>query len=131
MNQLDRTVANMMSKFGTTAYVRVSLSESYDPSTSENIVSYRDFPVKAMFFDYVRKNEGEGTENNTLIKTGDKQVYIQPPQKTQDGLPLPHLSPNKDYLKVGGKVYKIITIKQLNPSYSDDGCVLFELYIRE
>jgi hypothetical protein len=121
----------MMAKFGTTAHVMVSLTESYNTDTSENIVSFKDIPVKAMFFDYVRKNEGEGTENSTLIKTGDKQVYIQPPQKTQDGLPLPHFSPNKDYLKVDGKVYKIITIKQLNPSMSNDGCVLFELYIRE
>lgn len=131
MNQLDRTVANMMSKFGTTAYISVSISEAYDPLTSENVVSYQDYPVNVMMFDYVRKNEGEGTEQNTLVKTGDKQVYVQPPQKTEMGLALPHLNANKDLLKLGDQVYKIVTVKQLNPSLSQDSCVLYELYVRE
>jgi hypothetical protein len=131
MNSLDRTVASMMSKFGTTAYISAAISEDYDPTTSENVVTYHDYPVNAMFFDYVRKTEGEGTEHNTLIKTGDKQVYVQPPQKNDEGLPLPHFSPNRDYLKVGVKTYKIITLKQLNPSLTTDGCVLYELYVRE
>jgi len=131
MNQLDRTVASMMSKFGTTAYISVAISEEYDPSTSENTVSYQDYLVNIMVFDYVRKNEGEGTEHNTLVKTGDKQVYVQPPQKTEIALALPHLNANKDMLKIGDQVYKIVTVKQLNPSQQQDSCVLYELYIRE
>lgn len=131
MNQLDRTVASMMSRFGTTAYVSVAISEEYDPSTSENTVTYQDYLVNVMVFDYVRKTEGEGEEKNTLIKTGDKQVYVQPPQKTEVGLPLPHLNANKDLLKIGDNIYKIVTVKQLNPALSQDSCVLYELYIRE
>jgi hypothetical protein len=131
MNSLDRTVASMMSKFGTTAYITVAISEEYDPSTSENVVTYQDYLVNIMVFDYVRKNEGEGTQNNTLIKTGDKQVYVQPPQKTEAGIPLPHLSANRDFLKIGDKTYKIVTVKQLNPSLAQENCILYELYIRE
>jgi hypothetical protein len=131
MNSLDRTVASMMSKFGTTAYISVAISEEYDPSTSENTVVYQDYPVNIMVFDYIRKTEGEGTQNNTLIKTGDKQVYVQPPQKTEVGIPLPHLNANKDFLKIGDSIYKIITVKQLNPSLAQDSCILYELYIRE
>jgi hypothetical protein len=131
MNALDRTVASMMSKFGTTAYVSVAVSEEYDPATSENTVSYQDYLVNIMVFDYVRKSEGEGTEQNTLIKTGDKQVYVRPPQKTEVGLSLPHLNANKDLLKIGDKLYKIVTVKQLNPSLAQDSCVLYELYVRE
>lgn len=131
MNSFDRTVASMMSRFGTTAYISVALSEAYDPSTSENIVTYQDYLVNVMVFDYVRKTEGEGEEKNTLIKTGDKQVYVQPPQKTEVGISLPHLNANRDFLKIGGSVYKIVTVKQLNPALSQDSCVLYELYIRE
>jgi hypothetical protein len=131
MTPLDRTVATMMSRFGTSALIKVAISEQYDTDTSENIVSYQDYPVNAMFFDYVRKNEGESTENNTLVKTGDKQVYVQPPQKTETGIALPHLSTNRDFLKIGDKQYRIITVKQLNPSMSQEGCVLYELYVRE
>lgn len=131
MNSLDRTVASMMSKFGTTAYISVAISEEYDPSTSENTVSYQDYLVNIMVFDYVRKTEGEGAEHNTLIKTGDKQVYVQPPQKTEVGIALPHLNANRDFLKIGDKTYKIVTVKQLNPSLAQENCILYELYIRE
>jgi len=131
MNAFDRTVASMMSKFGTTAYISVAISEEYDPSTSENTVTFQDYLVNIMVFDYVRKTEGEGTEKDTLIKTGDKQVYVQPPQKTEVGLALPHLNANRDMLKIGSNTYKIITVKQLNPSLAQDSCVLYELYIRE
>lgn len=131
MNQLDRTVASMMSKFGTVASISVAISEEYNPATSENVVTYQDYPVNIMVFDYVRKNEGEGTEQNTLVKTGDKQVYVQPPQKTEVGIALPHLSANRDFLKIGDKTYKIVTVKQLNPSLAQQNCILYELYIRE
>jgi hypothetical protein len=131
MNALDRTVANMMSKFGTQGYISIAISSEYDPATSENTVTYQDYLVNIMVFDYVRKNEGEGTEQNTLIKTGDKQVYVQPSQKTELGLALPHLSANSDFLKIGDAQYKIITVKQLNPALTQDSCVLYELYVRE
>lgn len=131
IQQFDRTVANMMAKFGTTAKISVPVQAEYDPSTSENVVHCHDYPVQAMFFDYVRKNEGLGTERDTLVQTGDKQVYVQPPQKLQDRLPLPQFSPAGSFLKVGQKMYKIITVKQINPSLSSDGCVLYEFYVRE
>jgi hypothetical protein len=112
-------------------YVSVAISETYDPTTSENTVSYQDYAVNILVFDYVRKQEGVGEEKNTLVQTGDKQVYVQPPQKTDAGIPLPHLSPNSDFLKVGDKTYKIVTVKQYNPSMSSDGCIVYELYVRE
>jgi hypothetical protein len=127
----DRVVANMMSKLGTTACIKIIIDENYDTSTSENMITTHDYPVNVMFFDYVRKNEGIGSENGTLIQTGDKQVYVQPPQKNDDGLPLPHFSANNSLLKFGDKLYKIITIKQINPSQTVNGSILYELYIRE
>lgn len=130
MNQLNRTVAAMMARFGTDASITVAGATEYDVETSQNVVSYRDYPVRAMFFDYIRKTEGEGEENNTLIKSGDKQVYVQPPQQAgQD--PLPHLQANKDFITVQGTQYKIITVKQINPSLAVNDCILFELYIRQ
>jgi hypothetical protein len=131
MNALDRTVATMMSRFGTTGTIKVAISEAYDPATSENSVTYQEYPVNVMAFDYVRKMEGEGTQGDTLIKTGDKQVYVQPPQKTEVGLALPHLNANRDLLVISDKIYKIVTVKQLNPSLAQENCILYELYVRE
>lgn len=129
--QFDRTVANMMRSFGTSAQLRIAISEAYDPETSENIVEYHDYPVNAMFFDYLKKNEGLGTDGKTLIQSGDKQVFVQPPQKTETGIPLPVASPNKWFLVLGEKTYKVITLKQHNPSMTNSGCILYELYVRE
>lgn len=127
----DNLVNDMMAEFGTTAYVLVTTKEEYDPETSENKVEVVPYKVKAIFFDYIDKTAGVGTEKNSLIQTGDKQVFIQPPHKTQTGIPLPHIAPNRDKLKVGEKEYKIVTIKQHNTSMTRSGCVMYEAYIRE
>lgn len=131
VSPFDRVVADMMRKFGTRAQIVVALEEEYDVDTSENIVRYQDYPVNALFFDYIDKTNGLGSKGNTLIQTGDKQVYVQPPNKMETGVPLPHLKPNRDTLKLGEQVYKIIALKQINPSMTNSGCVLYEMYVRE
>lgn len=131
IDAFDEVVHNMMREFGTTAYVVVVVKEEYNPDTSENVVTTQNYKVKAMFFDYLDKNAGIGTERNTLVQTGDKQVFIQPPHKTEAGIPLPHLEPNKDKLKVGDRLYKIVAVKEYNPSINRSGCVLYEMYVRD
>lgn len=126
----DNLVNDMMAEFGTVAYVLVTTKEEYDPETSENKVTVVPYKVKAMFFDYIDKSAGVGTEKNSLVQTGDKQVFIQPPHKTQAGIPLPHLQPNKDRLKVGDAIYKIVAAKEFNTTLSRSGCVLYEVFVR-
>lgn len=129
--QFDRVVSQMMKKYGGSATINVVTGAQYDPTTSENIVTTVDYPVRAMFFDYVRKNEGVGTENNTLIKTGDKQVFIQPTHKADPlAAPIPQIDPSKDKLTIGNTQYKIITVKQVNANMTDEGCILYELFVR-
>lgn len=130
--QFDRAVSSMMSKYGGAAILHIVEGSTYDPSTSENIETITDYNVNAMFFDYVRKTEGLGSDGNTLVKSGDKQVYIQPLQKSNPSFnPIPLPDPTKDKLTIGNVQYKIVTAKQLNPSNTDDGCVLYELYVRQ
>lgn len=127
----DNLVNDMMDSFGTVAYVVVATKEGYDVETSENVVTEVPYKVRAMFFDYVDKAAGVGTERNSLVQTGDKQVFIQPPHKTITGVPLPHIMPNRDKLRVADKIYKIVTIKEFNTSMTRQGCVLYEAYVRE
>lgn len=131
ISEFDDMVSDMMQMFGTIAYVRVVTGQVYDTQTRENILTTEDYRVKACFFDYLDKKSGVGTEPNTLIQSGDKQVLIQPPHKSQTGIPLPHIDPNKDLFKLDDKIYKIVTIKEYNTSLSREGCVLYEAYIRE
>lgn len=131
IDAFDNLVADMMYSYGTTAYVLVTTKEEYNPDTSENKVEVVPYKVRAIFFDYIDKTAGVGTEKNSLVQTGDKQVFIQPPHKTEAGIPLPHILPNSDKLKIGDKVYKIVVIKEFNTSMSRQGCVLYEAFVRE
>lgn len=131
IDAFDEVVANMMQDFGTTAYVVVVTQEEYDPDTSENIVLTTNYKVKAMFFDYIDKTSGARTEKNSLIQTGDKQVFIQPPHKMDAGVPLPHLQAGKDHLKIGTKIYSIVAVKEYNTQLNKTGSILFELFVRE
>jgi hypothetical protein len=128
--QFDRVVATMMKQFGKVGYIQIVTLGEYDPSTSEVSSESTDVPVNFIAFDYVRKTEGLGEEKNTLVQSGDKQILVQPPQKAGNtAIPIP--KPNKDLFKIDGISYKIITAKQHNPNLTDDGAVMFELYIRE
>lgn len=131
IDAFDSVVNDMMQEFGTTAYVAVVTQEAYDPQTSENTVVTTNYKVKAIFFDYIDKSAGAKTEKNTLVQTGDKQVFIQPPHKMDAGVPLPHLQAGKDRLKVADKLYNIVAVKQHNTTLTKNGCVLYELYVRE
>lgn len=131
ISAFDDVVQDMMAVYGTEATLVVSSAESYDPETSENTVNVRKIPVKVIFFDYLDKRAGLGSDSGSLIRSGDKQVYIQPPHKSTSPYPLPKLDPTKDFLEHCGTKYKIVTMKQYNPSMTNIGCVLYELYVRE
>ena len=125
----NRVVTNMMRQFGTSASILVAGAGTYDPSTSEYTETDTEYIVKAMFFDFNKQNNGLREATDTLIQEGDKQVLIQPLDKTDPALSLPSLQPNKDRIKIAGKIYKIVTVKQVNTTMND--CILYEIYCRE
>lgn len=131
ISTFDNMISDMMQMYGSYAYIDVAVKEYWDEDKSENIVERKDYKVKACFFDYLDKKAGVSTEGTTLVQTGDKQVLIQPPHKTATSVPLPHIQPNRDRLKIGDKVYKIVALKEYNPSMARAGCVLYEAYVRE
>lgn len=131
ISAFDEVVATMMAEFGTQAIITTNLEEVYNPDTSENIVTSRKIPVKAIFADYIDKRAGVSNSGNTLIQSGDKQVFVQPPHKAGSEYPLEKLRPTQDYIECGGKKYIVIAVKEYNTSLLQAGCVLYELYVRE
>lgn len=114
----------MMARYGGPATLLSVGPAVYNPATSESVPSETSYEVTAMVFDYTLQSNGTQTEKNTLIQTGDKQVFIKPlsaPAPTT-------FSPEKDFLILGGKRYRIITYKELNPSQSSN--LLIELFVR-
>jgi hypothetical protein len=121
-------VAEFMKDFGTEAVLIVpTLAGEYDPADSTfTPTSSKRYKVKAIFMDLQKPLNGLKVDPNSLIQAGDKEVYIQ---SIANELPLPTIQPNKDSLKIGTDVWRIIALKDINPTMSDS--VLLQLYIRK
>jgi len=130
INQLDRVVTNFMSRYGVAAKVLVAGNPVYDHDTQIVTSTDVEYTVNAMFFDMTRQMNGVRDIANSLVQEGDKQVFIQPTEKANvasAAMPIPQA--NKDKVQVGNKIYKIVTVKQLNTTM--DNCVFYECYCRE
>lgn len=100
----------------------IKTTSVYDDATSENIVTEKRYSMQAMPFDYINKNEGASTLGNTLIRSGDKQVFIKPNKFVKD------INPAADTLQLGTKVFRIVTVKEINPTMCD--VLYYELFVR-
>ena len=124
-----RFVSTMMSRFSAPATILSQGTGSYNPDTSEYVATTTSYTVRIIPFDYIKKGDGLGTATGTDIQTGDRQIYLEPLNQTNSDLVMPRLQPNKDRLQVADKLYRIIALKELNPTMSDS--ILYELYVRE
>lgn len=105
-----------------------SNSESYSDVTGFNTVSTVSIPCRAIFLDHQLRTSGDSTKDGTLIRQGDKLLFMRPPEKSDTyRLPLV-INQALDRILVGTVSYKIVTFKQTNPSAAD--CILYEIYLR-
>ena len=126
----DRVVAEFMNEMGGTATLVVQDPNGlYDPTTSTYTATTTLYTVKAILLDLTLRSNGLTTQPNTLIETGDKRCLIQPLNKTTTGLIMPVLKPNKDKIIMGGVTYKIVTLKNYNPSAVNS--ILIDTILRE
>lgn len=100
----------------------IKTSSVYDPNTSENVVTESRFTMQAIPFDYINKFQGASTQSDTLIKTGDKQVYLKPTPLVIS------IDPSADRLQIGSTIYKIVTVKEVNPTLTNT--LYYELFVR-
>jgi len=133
MNYVDkyvRVVKKEMDRMGFDIIIQRADQSIYDPATSTISNVVKEFECRGLLFDLNLQSNGDGTKYNTLIEAGDKQLFIQPPE--DDGFyhtsNIDLIRPNKDTVKIGDRIYTIVTFKQLNPSTQNS--VLFECYIR-
>jgi hypothetical protein len=120
----------MMARYGGEATLLVNSSpDNYDPATGTYTPTTSNFSVKALLMDYTMQKNGASEMGNTLILVGDKQCYIQPRNKANPNLTMPSLLPNRDRIKIGTDIWKIVSLKDLNPSGTNS--VLIELHLRK
>lgn len=105
-----------------------SITSVYSDATGINTPVTLSVPCQAILLEHQLRVAGDRTQNTSLIREGDKLLYMRPPEKT-DTLRLPLvLNPASDTITVAGLDYSIVTFKQTNPSAVN--CVLYEIYLR-
>lgn len=127
MADFDSMVVEFMNEFGTTATIILHHTGTYDTSTGVYANGTTNVSVKAILMDRTLRSDGDQNSANSLIQAGDKQCFIQPPEK--NGGSVIQINTSSDLCLIGGTTYRIVTMKQINPSTTDN--VLFELYLRK
>ena len=128
----DRVVTNMMSRYGGTGTLIINTNSSdYDPTTGAFTPTVTNYPVKTLLMDYTMQKNGAGEFGGTLILVGDRQCYVQPINKVNSSLTMPEIKPNSDRIQIGNDIWKIVTLKVLNPSNASNNAVVFDLHLRK
>lgn len=120
LDPIARTVMNMMRVRGGTSYLQVKVPPVYDPATSTTTSGIEEYEVRTIVFDYLPKFSGEITTDGTMIKAGDKQVFMNPAN-----IPKPKRG---DVVLLSGTKWTVVTVKDHNPSGSNS--YLYELFVR-
>lgn len=128
MKDLDLALLEFIKESGTSAILLKQSEGAYDPALGEVSTTVVEIPVQAILMDLTLQSNGLSVKYGTQVETGDKELYMRPPHKTNTALAPVEINPNSDKIKVGTTVYKIVTLKELNPSASD--VILYTLYLR-
>lgn len=128
MNDFDLTVVEFMNDYGVAATYIKKTQGDYNPATGEAPETTVEIPVKAIQLDLPLTRNGASTIGGTVIQDGDKQVFVQPPQKTEQyALPIV-VDVATDKINLNGVLWNIITFKETNPTGLNQ--ILIELYVR-
>lgn len=122
----NRMIVNMMRRYGGEAYIiKGSVDGVYDPDTSEFIPNPpQSFRVEVIIQDYPLRKDGVRIDGTSLIETADKMVYVRPYKFA----PLPAINPSTDFLQVGNYLWKIVAVKEENPTLTES--IVLILYIK-
>ena len=123
LNPIVRTVSNMIIRYGGVCTLVVTRPGDYDYDTSSCPVVTTNYPVKMISFDYNQRMSGVGVEDSSLIRNGDKQLFMM----LSPGQPVP--SPGNDSIIFKGIKHNVITVKDINPSGLKS--YVLEVYCRE
>ena len=127
-SDFDSTVQEFMDELGFDATYLKYTTAAYNPALSGNSSTVTEIAIRAILLDRTLQNNGLGTQPNSLIQAGDKQLFIQPTQKVYEYATPLTVNPAADKVRIGTTVYSIVTVKEINTTAADQ--ILIELYIR-
>lgn len=128
MNDFDVTVLEFIRESGGPASLLKQATGDYNPATGTVATLGDEIPVEGILMDLTLQSNGLSTKYGTLVEAGDKEFWMRPPHKTDPLLDVVQIIPASDRLRIGSIVYKIVTLKELNPTGDDP--ILISLYLR-
>ena len=126
LSQFDTVVRDILGLAGGTGTLRVFSTSSY--VDGEVVLTPTDYTVNLAINDFPQANSGEKSKFGTLIQADDKQVMVQPINKADTNATQPNIQANRDLIIINGTEWKILALKEINPSGVDT--ILFDAHLR-
>jgi hypothetical protein len=114
LSQFDNVVRDMLGMAGGTGILRVFADGVYvDGEVTRTSV---DYPIEIALNDFPQANSGEKSKFGTLIESDDKELMMRPINKTDSDAVQPSMQANRDLIITNGIEWKILALKEINPS---------------
>lgn len=125
-NEFDYVVAELIREAGGSGTLRVFTDGTYvDGEVTRTSV---DYTVNIAINDFPQANSGEKSKFGTLIQADDKQLLMQPVNKADTDVTQPNIQANRDLVIINGTEWKILALKEINPSGVN--AILFDMHLR-
>lgn len=112
--QFDNVVRDMIGMAGGTGTLRVFTDGVY--VDGEITRTSTDYTVNIALNDFPQANSGEKSHFGTLIESDDKELMLQPINKADTNATQPSIQANRDLIIVNNIEWKILALKEINPS---------------
>ena len=126
LSQFDTVVRDMLGMAGGTGTLRVFTDGTY--SDGEITRTSTDYTVNIAINDFPQANSGEKSKFGTLIQADDKELLMQPINKADIDATQPNIQANRDLIIINGTEWKILALKEINPSGVN--AILFDMHLR-
>lgn len=126
LSQFDNVVRDMIGMAGGTGTLRVFTDGVY--VDGEITRTSTDYTMNIAINDFPQANSGEKSKFGTLIQSDDKELFGQPLNKADPYVTQPNIQANRDLIIINGTEWKILALKEINPSGVN--AILFDMHLR-
>lgn len=124
-DDLARAALDLVTQYGAVGTYTNVTPGKYVPGVGATDIEVTQ-SAKMVLLDLTLQSNGMSLKYGTQIKAGDKEAYMIPPVRS--GGTAINVSPEADYLILGGVRYTVVTFKEINPTGSNP--LVYMLYLR-
>jgi len=127
-SDFDRAILEFMQDDPLTVTYVSSSSGTMNYETGEYVPILVSTPCAALLLDLTRNNAGFSTKFGLLVTQGDKEVWLQPPEKADRYAEPLVITPGADKVVIGSTTYTVAVMTEINPT--GDSPVIYNMMLR-